>query len=95
MRLGSLRDMRAVQFAETGDPDVLHVTDVPEPHAGAGHIRIEVKAAAVNPVDWKFRRGMMDADLPHTPGFDVAGIVDEVGDGVEGVSEGDAVSARP
>lgn len=81
--------MRALQFSETGDPDVLHVADIPEPHAGDGQIRVAVRAVAVNPIDWKFRSGMMDVDLPYTLGNDVAGIVDE--SNVEGVEPGDAV----
>ncbi len=83
--------MRALQFSETGDAGVLHVADVPEPHAGSGEIRIAVRAVAVNPIDWKYRSGMMEVPLPHTLGSDVAGVVDEVGEGVEDVAVGDAV----
>jgi NADPH:quinone reductase-like Zn-dependent oxidoreductase len=86
--------MRAVQFSEYGDPDVLHVADVPEPHAGPGRIRVAVRAAGVNPVDWKVRSGMMaDGPLEHPviAGGDVAGVVDEVGEGVDDVREGDEV----
>jgi NADPH:quinone reductase-like Zn-dependent oxidoreductase len=87
--------MKAVQFAEYGDPDVLRVAEVPEPHAGAGQIRIWVRAAGVNPIDWKVRSGMMaqgtGLDAPRGLGSDVAGVVDEVGDGVTGVSTGDEV----
>jgi len=83
--------MKAVQFSEYGDPDVLRVADVDEPHAGPGQIRIAVRAADINPIDWKKRSGMMSLDLPHVPGYDAAGIVDEVGEGVEGVATGDAV----
>jgi NADPH:quinone reductase-like Zn-dependent oxidoreductase len=87
--------MKSVQFAEYGDPDVLHVVDVDEPHAGPGQIRVAVRAAGVNPIDWKIRSGamrqMMQVELPSIPGVEVAGVVDEVGDGVSGVSVGDAV----
>src|SRR3954471_18242507 len=87
--------MKAVQFSEYGDPDVLRVADVAEPHAGPGQIRIAVRAASVNAIDWKKRSGMlaeaMPVELPHTPGYDAAGVVDEVGDGVEGVAVGDEV----
>ncbi len=87
--------MKAVQFSEYGGPDVLHVADVEEPHAGAGQIRVAVKGAGVNPVDWKLRSGMMreamPVDMPSIPGSDVAGVVDEVGDGVTGVAVGDEV----
>ncbi|MDP9294537.1 MAG: NADP-dependent oxidoreductase [Actinomycetota bacterium] len=87
--------MKAVQFSEYGGPDVLHVADVEEPHAGAGQIRVAVKGAGVNPVDWKLRSGMMreamPVDMPSIPGSDVAGVVDEVGDGVSDVAVGDEV----
>jgi NADPH:quinone reductase-like Zn-dependent oxidoreductase len=87
--------MKAVQFSEYGDPDVLRVADVAEPHAGPGQIRIAVRAASVNAIDWKKRSGMlaeaMPVELPHTPGYDAAGVVDEVGEGVEGVAVGDEV----
>jgi NADPH:quinone reductase-like Zn-dependent oxidoreductase len=87
--------VRAVQYGEYGDPDVLRVAETDEPHAGPGQIRIAVRAASVNAIDWKERSGMlaemMPVALPHTPGYDAAGVVDEVGDGVEGVSVGDQV----
>jgi NADPH:quinone reductase-like Zn-dependent oxidoreductase len=87
--------MKAVQFNEYGGPEVLHVSDVEEPHAGPGQIRVAVRGAGVNPVDWKVRSGAMQQfmpiDLPSIPGSDVAGVVDEVGDGVTDVSVGDEV----
>jgi NADPH:quinone reductase-like Zn-dependent oxidoreductase len=87
--------MKAVQFSDYGPPDALHVADVEEPHAGAGQIRIAVKAVGVNPFEWKVRSGMMreamPLDLPSIPGSDVAGVVDEVGDGVTDVDLGDEV----
>jgi len=85
--------MKAVQFAEYGGPEVLQLVDVDEPHAGGGQIRIAVRAAGVNGIDWKIRSGMMGATrpLPAGTGVDAAGLVDEVGHGVVGVSIGDAV----
>jgi NADPH:quinone reductase-like Zn-dependent oxidoreductase len=87
--------VRAVQFAEYGGPEVLGVADIAEPHAGPGRIRIAVRAASVNAIDWKKRSGMlaeyMPLELPHVGGYDAAGVVDEVGAGVEGVSPGDEV----
>ncbi|TDD53187.1 NADP-dependent oxidoreductase [Kribbella antibiotica] len=77
--------MQAVVFEEFGGPEVLAVRDVPEPHAGAGQVRIKVHAAGVNPLDWKIRRGyfqgMIDVTFPATPGVEVAGVVDEAGEG--------------
>ena len=83
--------MRAVRFGEFGGPEVLHVEDVEEPHAGPGRIRVAVRATAVNPFDYKVRRGMVGGNLPKIPGLEAAGVVDEVGDGVEGVRPGDEV----
>jgi NADPH:quinone reductase-like Zn-dependent oxidoreductase len=83
--------MRAIQFATFGGPEVLASVEVPEPHAAAGQIRVAVEAVGVNPVDWKFRQGMMGGDLPRGTGLEVAGVVDEVGDGVTDVSVGDEV----
>ena len=87
--------MRAVTFDEYGDAQVLHVAQVPDPHAGPGQVRIAVKAASVNPVDWKIRAGylaqMMPLEFPAIPGRDASGVVDEIGEGVSGVSIGDAV----
>ena len=45
--------MRAVLFNEYGGPEVLHVGEVAEPHAGAGQVRVAVRAVGVNPIDWK------------------------------------------
>jgi NADPH:quinone reductase-like Zn-dependent oxidoreductase len=87
--------MRAVQFDEYGEPDVLHLAEVPEPHAGPGEVRIKVEGAAINPIDWKFRSGMLKdvapIELPSVPGYDAACVVDEFGEGVTGVAVGDRV----
>ena len=90
--------MRALQFTEYGGPEVLAVAEAPEPHAGPGQIRIAVRAASVNPIDWKIFGGMMAGGRPMTGtgylGNDAAGVVDEVGEGVSGVSAGDEVLGR-
>lgn len=87
--------MKAVQFSEYGDAGVLRLVDAPEPHAGHGQIRIRVRAAGVNPVDWKRRKGLLataiNETFPVTTGSDVAGTVDEVGAGVTNVAIGDNV----
>ena len=70
---------------------MLAVVEVPEPRPSAGQIRVAVKAVGINPVDWKFRQGMMGGDLPRGTGLEVAGVVDELGDGVSDVSIGDEV----
>ncbi|WP_410785367.1 NADP-dependent oxidoreductase [Kribbella sp. C-35] len=79
--------MRAVVFEEFGGPEVLKVQVVEEPHAGPGQVRIKVRAAGVNPIDFKVRRGwtkgFIDPVFPAVPGLEVAGVVDEAGDGAE------------
>jgi NADPH:quinone reductase-like Zn-dependent oxidoreductase len=87
--------VKSVQFNEYGDPDVLHVVEADEPHAGPGQVRIKVAAAGVNGMDWKIRAGylkdMMPVTFPAGLGLDASGVVDEVGDGVDDVKVGDAV----
>ena len=79
--------MKAVVVTEYGGPEVLHVAEVPEPHAGPGRVRVRVKAAAVNPSDTLFRTGavrqLVSDAVPHPlrPGMDLAGVLDEVGEG--------------
>jgi NADPH:quinone reductase-like Zn-dependent oxidoreductase len=87
--------MKAVQFSEYGGPEVLHVVDVDEPHAGPGQVRIAVRAVGVNPSDWKRRAGQYrdfeEVTFPSGVGVEASGIVDEIGLGVSGVSVGDAI----
>jgi NADPH:quinone reductase-like Zn-dependent oxidoreductase len=87
--------MFAVQYATFGPPDVLTLGEAEEPHAGPGRIRIAVRASAVTPADRLLRAGLLtgraDLPLPHIPGFDAAGVVDEIGAGVTGVAIGDEV----
>src|ERR687890_1569784 len=90
--------MRALQFSTYGGPEVLQWAEAPEPHAGPGQIRIAVRAASVNPIDWKRFSGVMSGGEPMAGtgylGADAAGVVDEVGEGVTGVSVGDEVFGR-
>ena len=87
--------MRALQFTTYGGPDVLEWADATDPHPGRGQIRIEVRAASVNPADWKTLAGMFSDGQPMDGtgylGYDAAGVVDEVGEGVTDVSVGDEV----
>src|SRR3954462_12759417 len=87
--------MKAVRFHEYGEPDVLRDEDVPRPVPGAGEVRIRVTATAFNPVDANIRAGFMQGPipvtLPHTLGYDVAGAIDALGEGVEHPEGGDAV----
>jgi NADPH:quinone reductase-like Zn-dependent oxidoreductase len=85
--------MKAAQFSRFGGPEVLEIVDLPDPHPGPGQVRIVVRAAGVNATEWKLRNGSLSfgAGLPQTTGRDVAGIVDEVGEGVTDVAVGDQV----
>jgi NADPH:quinone reductase-like Zn-dependent oxidoreductase len=83
--------MKAVRFSQFGGPEVLEIVDLPDPHAGPGQVRIAVRAAGVNPSDWKKREGLMGGELPQTMGYEAAGVVDEVGEGVADVAVGDRV----
>lgn len=89
--------MKVIQFTEYGDPQVLQLADAPLPMPGVGAVRIKVAAAGVNPADYKWRQGMfretVPVPLPHVLGYDVAGTIDEIGEGVEGFSVGDRVGA--
>ncbi|MFJ2740883.1 NADP-dependent oxidoreductase [Streptomyces sp. NPDC087440] len=87
--------MKKISFAAFGGPEVLQLVEAEEPHAGPGRIRIAVRAAGVNPVDWRIREGQVlgahPVELPAGVGLDAAGVVDEVGEGVEGIEVGDHV----
>jgi NADPH:quinone reductase-like Zn-dependent oxidoreductase len=87
--------MKAVQFAEYGGPEVLRLVEVDKPHAGSDQVRIAVRAAGVNGIDWKIRAGYMGGGTPlsqpSVTGVDAAGVVDEVGEGVKDVAVGDEV----
>src|SRR5690348_4178496 len=83
--------VRAVRFSRFGGPEVLEIVDLPDPHPGPGQVRIAVRAAGVNPSDWKKRTGLMNGELPQTLGHEAAGVVDELGEGVADVAVGDRV----
>jgi NADPH:quinone reductase-like Zn-dependent oxidoreductase len=87
--------MRAIVIAEHGDPSVLRIQERPDPPLTAGCVRIDVAAAGVNFADTMARAGLYpDApELPMVVGYEVAGTVAEVGDGVDGLAPGARVMA--
>lgn len=89
--------MRALTYDRYGTTDELRMTDRPVPKVGPGEVRIRVTRAAVNPVDWKIMSGgldpLMEAHFPVIPGWDVAGVVDEVGPDTPEFAPGDRVAA--
>ena len=87
--------MKRVQYFHYGAPEELRLDDVTPPDAGRGQIRVQVRAAAANPMDWKIRRGEMKMlsgfRFPRGLGHDFAGVVEAVGSGVERLKVGDEV----
>jgi NADPH:quinone reductase-like Zn-dependent oxidoreductase len=87
--------MKAITYSAYGNPDVLELTEQPMPKVGPGMVLVKVKAAAVNPVDWKIMAGyldpVMDLQFPVVPGWDVAGVVESVGIDAPHFQPGDEV----
>ena len=87
--------MKAVRYYEYGDPQVMRYEDAEQPRPAAGQALIQVAATSFNVVDASIRAGYLQQQFPvrfpHTPGIDVAGTVAELGEGVTGLSIGDAM----
>jgi NADPH:quinone reductase-like Zn-dependent oxidoreductase len=89
--------MKAMRYHSYGDSGVLVHEDADRPVAGAGQVVVRVAGTAFNPVDVAIRMGVLrelfPVSFPHVPNFDVAGVIEEVGGGVDGWRAGDAVVA--
>jgi NADPH:quinone reductase-like Zn-dependent oxidoreductase len=87
--------MKAVRFDNYGGIDVLYIAEVPVPEPEQGEVLVKVKAAAINPGEAKIREGLMHSRWPATfpsgEGSDLAGVVTEIGSGVQGFALGDDV----
>lgn len=86
--------MKAIRYEAFGGPEVLEITDIPVPEPKSDQIRVAVRAAGVNPIDWKIRSGGMPdfpVTFPAVPGLEIAGVVEAVGADVDGFAVGDAV----
>jgi NADPH:quinone reductase-like Zn-dependent oxidoreductase len=87
--------MKAITYRSYGGPEVLEYSERPEPKLGPDSVLVKVKAAAVNPVDWKIQAGYldgaMDAVFPVIPGWDVAGVVEKAGAAITEFAPGDEV----
>jgi len=85
--------MRAIIYSSLGDPSVLELVERPVPEPGANEVRIRVLASGVNPTDWKSRSGSFGGALaePTVPNHDGAGVVDQLGSGVDELKVGDRV----
>ena len=89
--------MKAVRFHEHGGPEVLRFEDAPDPQPGPGWVVVRVRACALNRLDIWQRRGLdrIRIPLPHISGADVAGVVEQIGDGVIGWVHGQRVMVQP
>jgi NADPH:quinone reductase-like Zn-dependent oxidoreductase len=92
--------VQALVFTANGGPEVEQLADLPRPVPGPGQLLVAVRAAGVNPADWKrrsgFRRpGMPDPQFPTVFGAEAAGVVEAAGDGADGFAPGDAVFGYP
>jgi NADPH:quinone reductase-like Zn-dependent oxidoreductase len=87
---------RAVIYEKFGGPEVLELREVPEPRAGTGEVRVRVAAIGLNPMDAGIASmpelaAMFGVSFPAGFGYDFAGVIDEIGDGVDGVAMGDRI----
>jgi NADPH:quinone reductase-like Zn-dependent oxidoreductase len=91
--------MKAIRIHKYGGPEVLHYEDAPRPQPQAGEVLVRVHAAGVNPIDWKVREGHMKDFWPHKfpliLGWDLSGVVEELGKGVSRFKIGDEVYSIP
>jgi NADPH:quinone reductase-like Zn-dependent oxidoreductase len=88
--------MKAVQIKKYGGSEVVETNQsAPEPIVSAGKVLVIVKAAGVNPVDWKIREGnmqqMIQLQFPSTLGMDFSGVIKQVGEGISAFKQGDEV----
>ncbi len=84
--------MKAIRYHRHGGPDVLQLDGLPEPEPSAGEVRVAIRAAGVNFIDTYLRSGLYPGPLPAVAGKEGAGVVDAVGEGVEGVAVGDRIA---
>jgi NADPH:quinone reductase-like Zn-dependent oxidoreductase len=88
-------NMKAIRFHDFGGTEVLVLEEVARPQPQADQVLVRVKAAGVNPADWKMREGLykgfMQLPLPYTPGLEAAGTIETIGEGVSKFQRGQAV----
>jgi NADPH:quinone reductase-like Zn-dependent oxidoreductase len=94
-----METMKAIRVHEYGGPEVLRYEEAPRPEPGPGEVLVRIRAAGVNPVDWKVREGYLKDALayrmPFVPGWDVSGIVEAMGPNVTLLKRGDEVYGHP
>jgi NADPH2:quinone reductase len=85
--------MKAIQIHSTGGPEALQLVDLPIPQPGPGQVLIRIEATGVNFIEVYVRKGVYKASFPMIPGSEAAGTVEELGPGVNGFKDGDAVAS--
>jgi NADPH:quinone reductase-like Zn-dependent oxidoreductase len=94
-----METMKAVRVHEYGGPEVLKYEEAPRPKPGPGEVLVRIRAAGVNPMDWKVRQGHLKDALAHrmpfVPGWDVSGVVEATGPNVTLLARGDEVYGYP
>ena len=94
-----METMKAIRVHKYGGPEVLKFEEAPRPQPGPGEVLVRVRAAGVNPVDWKVREGRYKEAfvyrMPFVPGWDVSGVVESTGPHVALLAEGDEVYGSP
>src|ERR1700693_6281464 len=92
------RMINAIQVHNYGNPDQLKLEQIPQPQPQEGEVLVRLYAAGVNPMDWKFRSGLLQdflpLTLPYVPGAELAGAVEKVGSGVTAWQPGQEVFGR-
>src|SRR6266487_2655472 len=88
--------MKSVQIKKYGSSEVVEINQAtPTPNVSAGKVLVIIKAAGVNPIDWKIREGymqqMIQLQFPSTLGLDFSGVVKQIGEGVSAIKQGDEV----
>src|SRR4029077_12058822 len=90
-----MANMKAIRIHRYGGPEVLSFEEVPRPEPREGEVLVRVRALSVNPVDWKIREGLLkearSVPLPFIPGADIAGVIENIGPGVERFRQGHEV----
>jgi NADPH:quinone reductase-like Zn-dependent oxidoreductase len=94
-----METMKAIRVHEYGGPEVLRYEEAPRPEPGPGEVLVRIRAAGVNPVDWKVREGhrreALAYRMPFVPGWDVSGVVEATGPNVTLLAKGDEVYGYP
>ena len=87
--------MKAVRIHDDGGPDVLRIEDVPDPEPGPGEVLVRLRTASLNHLDVWVRRGLPSVPKPRILGADGAGVVEALGEGVDGLTQGQRVVLNP